>query len=380
MKISIYFNQHRIEQGGGIIQTLRTYEAIKALDYSVRLVLKEGIITTDDIDMTADIHHFISANPNYIPLMRRIRKEKKGIIALSTIYWWTPAVQRVITPEPYKYYRYIIPRYFRKIFKQLNPASEVYKLTDIFLPNSPREGALIRKYFPISSEQLVYPVPNAADPIPADHSKAGYYTELPEKYILCSGSFNTRKNQLRLVRALKDTLLPVVFMGAPGLRGKEDNCSDYYHLCKAEASENMQFIGHIEHQTPKWYEIFSRAAVFAMPSACETPSLAALEAGLFGSAIAITAIGSTYEYFGNHAEYCNPSDIRSIRKSVEYAWNRSKSENISKHIASRFLWSHAAKITTLAYHAALTRTSEDIALYQKAIKGLWYDIHKLIIR
>lgn len=370
-KAAIYFFAHRIEKGGGVIQAERTYQALKAYGVPVSFILREGTVSVDDLDRTARVHHFVGANPAFIPLMRQVKESGMGAVALSTIYWWTPAVQRVITPRLVPFLRYTAARYAKRVLKRFVPRHEVFRLPDLLLPNSPGEATLVKKYFPVSPEALICPLPNAADPLPPWRVN-DLSVELPAEFVLCPGSFNSRKNQLSLVRAMKPTNLPVVFMGAPGWTGDAGSFAEYHGQCQAEATDRMMFLGHIEHRSSLWHEVFRRARVLAMPSACETPSLAALEAALYGSSIAITAIGSTYEYFGPNATYCDPGNVDSIRSAVEIAWQKGKSEALADHVASRFLWSNTARLTALTYRAVL---KEETALkeYQRLTQDLWYN-------
>ena len=370
---AIYFFAHRIEKGGGVIQAERTHSALRERGCDSSLIRREGTLSLTDIDPAANVHHFIGANAAYAPLMRSIKERNAGKIALSTIYWWTPAVQRVLTPDLLPFLRYTSARLVKRVFKRLDSRNEVYRLADLLLPNSPGEAALVKKYFPIRRGTLILPVPNAADEISRDIPRNSG-PELPTEFVLCAGSFNPRKNQLSLIRALKTTDVPVVFLGAPGWTGLSDSYDEYYKKCKAEATPHMKFIGHVEHRSDEWHRIFSRARVFTMASACETPSLAALEAGLYGAALAITSIGSTYEYFGPYATYCQPHRIESIRAAVMEAWKRGRSGEISVHVASRFLWSNAARLTHLAYQAAFPGMgTSSAAQYHDAAAGLWYE-------
>jgi glycosyltransferase involved in cell wall biosynthesis len=370
LRIAVYFAPDRIEKGGGYVQTLRTYEALRNAGFSAQLVLKEGGISAGDIAPDANVHHFIGADPAFIPLMRRIKDRKLGIIALSTIFWWTPEVQRVVTPRRAVYYRYTLARYAKWAIKKILPRYDAYRLADLLLPNSPGEAKLVRRHFPVSDGSIVCAVPNGADPVPDSALRLQPEPPLPSRYILCAGSFNPRKNQLALVRAMKGTSIPVVFMGSPGLYGKSGSYDQYLRRCRAEAGPNVTFLGHTEHRSRIWYSVFANASVFAMPSACETPCLAALEAGLFGSSLALTQIGSAREYFGPYAEYCDPRDIASIRSAVERAWQVGRTQELPKLISSRFTWANVARMTMLAYETAMNRNGMDA--FNRAAAGLWF--------
>jgi glycosyltransferase involved in cell wall biosynthesis len=83
--------------------------------------------------------------------------------------------------------------------------------------------------------------------------------------------------------------------------------------------------------------------VFCMPSAYETPGLAALEAACFGLPISITSGGSTYEYFGDFADYCNPSSPSSIKDSLLSALSRQQTDlTFIRRVVSEYTWSNAA--------------------------------------
>ena len=66
----------------------------------------------------------------------------------------------------------------------------------------------------------------------------------------------------------------------------------------------------------------------------------------------VTSRGSTREYFGDQAEFCEPSDARSIRSAVERALARPGSASLQQKIAGEFTWEMAAQETLEAYDRA----------------------------
>jgi len=93
--------------------------------------------------------------------------------------------------------------------------------------------------------------------------------------------------------------------------------------------------------------------VFALPSLFETPGIAALEAGLAGARIVITPHGGTREYFGDKAIYVDPYSVHAIRRGLQDAFAHAPSEDLSHHIAARYLWKHVASRTRDIYNRGL---------------------------
>ncbi|MGI5865494.1 MAG: glycosyltransferase, partial [Myxococcales bacterium] len=78
------------------------------------------------------------------------------------------------------------------------------------LPNSRAEGDVLRGF----GAREIFPIVNAADP-PPERPVAPTH-RLPERYVLCAGRIEPRKNQLALVEALADFHTPLVLVGDPG--------------------------------------------------------------------------------------------------------------------------------------------------------------------
>ena len=84
----------------------------------------------------------------------------------------------------------------------------------------------------------------------------------------------------------------------------------YARECRRAGDGFVTWLGRLEHDDPLLASAYAAARVFALPSWFETPGLAALEAALAGSAVAITPFGSTREYFGDLVTYCRPASAR----------------------------------------------------------------------
>ena len=98
---------------------------------------------------------------------------------------------------------------------------------------------------------------------------------------------------------------------------------------------------------------YAAAEVLVLPAYYETPGLAALEAAMAGAKICITRHGGTTEYFGDMADYLEPSDQASIRNALRSALNRSADNRLRDHVRSHYLWSHAGQRLLTAYERTL---------------------------
>ncbi|MCX8010668.1 MAG: glycosyltransferase, partial [Ignavibacteria bacterium] len=212
---------------------------------------------------------------------------------------------------------------------------------DLILPNSFAEAECINNTFNVKANFHV--VRNGARVCDKEVTPS---FSIPQKFLLCVGRIEYRKNQLNLIKALKGVDIPLLLVG-------DVNSSElaYWSQCKKEAKKiNVEL-----HQIPNQpievlTHFYSRAIVHVQPSWFETPGLSSLEASAVGCPIVCTEIGCAKEYFQDYAEYCNPADIDTIRSAILCAINKPKSkEQIKNFILNNYTWELAAQETAQAY-------------------------------
>ena len=163
-----------------------------------------------------------------------------------------------------------------------------------------------------------------------------------EHYVLCVGRICPQKNQLSLIRALKNDSIPIVFVG---------NINDviYHKACIAEAKQNTVFIDKMQnHQLDNLYQ---HAHVHILPSWVEYPGLASLEAGVAGCNVVSTENGSAKEIFGDMIDYCDPSNLENIRTSTLKALTMPKNDLLKNYILEHYTWDkHASKLQAQYKH------------------------------
>ncbi len=214
----------------------------------------------------------------------------------------------------------------------------------VLLPNSLNEyNRLVQKY---QTENKALVVPNAIDP-------AMYYStnktlqEYKDK-VVCVARIEGRKNQLNLVRALRNTKYELVIIGLPS-----PNNIGYYNACKDAATENITFVSRVSEE--ELFQIFYSAKVHVLPSFFETTGLATLEAAVMGCNVVITDLGDTVEYFEDYAFYCNPEDPSSIKDAIERAYAAPFVQELREKILTNYTWEITAVKTLEAYKIALQR-------------------------
>ncbi len=219
---------------------------------------------------------------------------------------------------------------------------------DVLLPNSHAEASNLRKYARLSKGAVVFPVNNGFLPPSFSLSGLARYDLLPNgEYIVVPGIFVSRKNQLGLIKALRNSPYEIVFVGG---YNKEDW---YFHECKKYATDKMRFVGYVQHDSQEYWSILYHARCAVLASDCETPGIAMIEAAYAGARPIITKFGGTVEYYGFDAEYFDPRSKKEIYEAVERGWKRGRLQAEQAVSYSRFTWQYCASLTRQAYETAL---------------------------
>lgn len=227
-----------------------------------------------------------------------------------------------------------------------------YTLADAILPSSQIEVDLLQQFCAVRREKMTV-VRNGVDPRFVGARADAFVDRYGLRdFVLCVGRIMPRKNQLRIIRALKGSDAPVVFIGAP-----DPDAGDYFERCRREAGRNVHFLGWIDHESPLLSAAFAAARVFLMPSAVDIAPLAVLEAAAAGCSIVVTPIGSAREYYGDGAYYVDPSSETDIREKTLAALARGR---LSSHGNGPCVptWADVAHQVHDVYEQLLSRTQD----------------------
>ncbi|MBU0509625.1 glycosyltransferase, partial [bacterium] len=173
-----------------------------------------------------------------------------------------------------------------------------------------------------------------------------------QRYVLCCGRLETRKNQLMLLKALEDSDLPIVFAS-----GGFSYQPAYVEMTRRFRRKGpVRIIGRLE--TPLYAHLMAAAAVHVLPSWYELPGLVTLEAASAGSAVVASDWGAIRDYMPDGmVHYCQPDDPDSIRSAIEEALAAGPNPR-AKEIADGYTWERFGKETLASYETVLSRTTQ----------------------
>jgi glycosyltransferase involved in cell wall biosynthesis len=333
------------DKGGDTVQLLRTRESLQSMGVTV------DVSTEFEPSLEAyDLVHLFNlklVESTYLQLLNA-KKQGKPVV-FSPIYWRLDeeedreflrlqestygkittkyiqsikdALKRVNCFQPMislytkakKSKRYQPPIFYklRKEIGERRMQTEVLAKSDILLPNAEAEMRVLARDFGLSKGYIV--VPNGVDLRFGNGTPDAFCEKYGLRdFVLCVARVEERKNQLSVIRALRDGGMTLVLVG------KERE--PYTSRCRRESGPKVRFLGHLEGN--ELASAYAAARVHVLASWYETPGLSSMEAALAGCSIVVTRKGATEEYFGSHADYCDPNDIASIRDAISRAWKR----------------------------------------------------------
>ena len=346
MKVLFYSYPSAFQNpGGGEIQLLKTKENLEKLGVSVKFFNQ-----WDDKFDDYNVLHVFGSVKDCVGLMRTAHN--KGVkVALSSIFW--SSFKRALHEGGSSLKKAeLFTRHLAKLLFPYLPTGrrKTMTLSDVIFPNSEMEKQQLIRLFKIQPDKIKV-VPNGIDEKFIGASSNLFTEKFKIKdFVLAVGRIEPRKNQLNLIKALKNSGIKLVIIGDP--------VSDYmwyYDECRKAADSSVTFLNGVKHEDGLLSSAYAASKVFAAPGWFETPGLAALEAAASGSGIAITKYGCTEEYFKEEAEYFDPSNTSSIKEAVRKASNitAESKEKLKERIKGKYLWNNVAKETLRGYEAAI---------------------------
>lgn len=256
--------------------------------------------------------------------------KKKLPLIITPIYWNMTEYLTIFKPDKLKTWEE------KQILR-----TDVLNSANLVLPNAYLEWNLLKRDFLLEKPYRV--IFNGVDNcFCINQNTAARYG------ILSVGRIHSRKNQLALINALKDTKIPLIFVG-------DSNEPSYYKDCLSAASNNpnIRFYNGVEEKA--LVSFYQHSKVHVLPSWYDTPGLVNLEAGLAGCNLVTTEKGTALEYLQNLAYYCNPAVLEDIRNKVLMAYKHPVSEKLSRHILNNFTWPEIAKSLKKIYSVFLSQ-------------------------
>lgn len=224
----------------------------------------------------------------------------------------------------------------------------MFDCADVVSPSSRAEAGQLKRYFLVPEEKMAV-IPHGVDAVFAEAKGDAFHEKFGIKdFILCAGRIEPRKNQLNVIRALRGIPQPLVFIG-----GYVPAYKSYYDACVREAGPQVHFLGEVPHQSKLLASAYAACNTFLLATWLETPGLAAMEAGLAGAKVVVTAEGATKEYFLDYVSYVRPDSLSDIRQKTLSAFERPRDPALRKHLQQNYSWTVVAKQTAEAYRRIL---------------------------
>lgn len=334
VKIAFYVYPTAFQQpGGGEVQLLKTKEYLEKAGMNIKL-----FDPWKDHVSSFDIIHVFGSVKEALPMME-IAHAYGVKLVLSTICWYNWQAAWHTYPQ-FKKRALSVLRHAAKVFFPFihSKRKRMMQIADALLPNSKSEAWQLKRFF--GRKHGIYIIPNGVDKEFAEPQKV-----TRKVLVVCVGRIEPRKNQLKMIRALKGIGINLIFVGCSVTPHE-----DYYNQCREEGKEFL-FLSHQNHEELK--SIYASAKVFLLASHLETPGLAALEAGLAGANIVITQYGATQEYFEDMVYYVDPNNLQEIRHGVLDAIEAESNSLLKEHILKNYTWDKVAEKTIQAYEYVL---------------------------
>ena len=174
-----------------------------------------------------------------------------------------------------------------------------------------------------------------------------------DRFLICCGRIETRKNQLMLLKAFEDSDLPIV-LASGGFS---------YQPVYVELVQKYKRKGLVRILPRIGFEllegIMSAASVHVLPSWYELPGLVTLEAASCGIPVVASDWGAVTDYLPEGLiELCQPDDPRSIYDAVERALAKGVNPQ-TKVKADSYTWQAFAEETYNTYERILSSSSKN---------------------
>lgn len=188
-------------------------------------------------------------------------------------------------------------------------AEEFFRLADHIVFKSNAEMENVSQYAAFSEAKAIicpWGVDRCyAEPVGRDIFKSHYDLD---RYILWLGIIEERKNQLTAIHALRDSEIPLVFVG-------DYRDRHYYEACRKVAPAHFKFIPHIQPKSEMLRSALQNCDIY-LEASLEPPGMSAMEAYIAGRPMVVSGGPWTAEHFGDEVSAIDPLSETDIAFAV----------------------------------------------------------------
>ncbi len=241
----------------------------------------------------------------------------------------------------------------------------IYHACDVLIALSPSEADALVNDFGIARERIVIAWSGVETRYAQASPKLFHEKFGLRDFVLCVGRVDANKNQLNLIRALRDENVTLVLAGG-------SLAPHYLALCKRNAGANVYFLPSLSEA--ELASAYAAAHTHALVSWLEVIGLVTLEAAVAGCNIALTREHGARDYVGEAGAYCDAGDVESIHRAVLQAQRAPRQTKLREHLLETCSWSQHAQTIADAYAYAQTlppleRDDTTFGEYEEAIRA-----------
>lgn len=212
---------------------------------------------------------------------------------------------------------------------------EELKNVDAIIAQTQKEASFISKWYKISCNKI-YVIPNGVN----ESILEGYNPCDSKDIVLCVGRFDSNKNQLALIEAVKRLNVEVHFIGGSAIEEPS-----YYETCvkSAEGYDNIVFHGWLKNTSEEYLNLYKRAKVVALVSHKEIFGNSLIEGAACGANLLSTNVLPTEEWgFNEHCVKVDVSNPQSLREGLKMAISLPLDSSLHEIAENNFSWKNIA--------------------------------------
>ncbi|HOL83526.1 MAG TPA: glycosyltransferase family 4 protein [Caldisericia bacterium] len=287
-------------------------------------------------DQSFDILHLFGYSNWFYDIVKNLRANTPNIkIVISPTFYYANETKMEIAAFFSRFC--ILPNFFS--YKRF-----FLENVDMIIVNSKTEKEQIKKLFKISDQKfrVIYNFVNSRFPIfEKDENRDLFlktYKLEKENYLLNVSFIDERKNTLNLIKAFLE-IYPVVKMKLViigSFRFRDYKKRKELEVLINDNKDKIVYIPFLERESDLLKSAYLNCRAHLLPSFLETPGLSNLEAAIFKRPILVGECKPVKEYFEEHAIYCNPYDIKSIRNGILKVIEQNSSESLYSMVINKY--------------------------------------------
>ncbi len=330
---------YALTSGGMEVQQDQTIAALRRLGVDVEL------FDPWSKSMDADIVHVFGSGFSHAAIIEGCRAEGKRVVVTSMFMPQYPIWQFAMMRR--------LARFIPHTTVGLRTAA--LKSADRVIAISEKEKSDLTAAFALEGQRITVLSNGIEERFYHATAEAFIEKYRIQDFVLCVGTIEARKNQIRLAKALRDVSTPVVFIGPAVSRGGDASAryvAEFEDLISSY--DHMLWIKGLQHDDPLLSSAYAAASVHVLVSTAEAQGLVTMEAAAAGAAIVVSDLPQLRELFGADSQYVDPGSESAIKTIVKNAMAIERVRYTpEQHPSWMFTWDDVARDLDSVYRSLI---------------------------